>query len=57
MSQGEELARQLRIIAERTLWVDFDTLSDDPRGHQDDGLPPYRDHIARIDNPTGPVEL
>ena len=47
-SDGPELARHLKIILDRALWVDMDTLSIDPKGHKDDGLPSYRDLVGRI---------
>ncbi len=45
---GSELARQLRLVLARTIWVDFAELSDDPKGHLEDGLPSYRDRLGRI---------
>jgi MscS family membrane protein len=48
-SDGPELARQLKVILDRALWVDLDILSSDPKGHKDDGLPSYRDYIGQID--------
>jgi len=42
------LAREFRIVLARTLWVDVGELSLDPEGHDNDGLPPYRDRIGRI---------
>ena len=47
-SEGLELARQLKVILDRALWVDMDTLSTEPKGHLDDGLPSYRDFVGRI---------
>ena len=55
--QGSELARELKIIADRSLWVDINTISEDPNGHKDDGLPSYRDIIARLKTPDGPIEI
>jgi MscS family membrane protein len=46
---GPELARQLKVIVNRALWIDLDILSTDPKGHSDDGLPPHRDIIGRIE--------
>ena len=46
---GPELARQLKVILDRALWVEMDNLSIDPKGHSDDNLPSYRDFIGRID--------
>ncbi len=37
--QGPELARQLRVVLDRKLWVDINALSGEPRGQSDDGLP------------------
>ena len=47
-SDGPNLARKLKIVLDRTLWIDFDDLSADPRGQRDDSLPTYRDHIGQI---------
>ncbi|HBE93776.1 MAG TPA: hypothetical protein DDW55_15155, partial [Gammaproteobacteria bacterium] len=57
LSEDQELARQFKIIVDRSLWVDIDTVSDDPKGHKDDGLPSYRDIIARLDTPDGAVDI
>ena len=46
---GPELARQLKVILDRALWVEMDNLSIDPKGHSDDNLPSYRDFMGRID--------
>lgn len=48
-SQGPELAKQLKVVLDRALWVDLDLLSTDPKGHSDDGLPSYRDLVGQID--------
>ena len=48
-SDGPDLARQLKVILDRALWVEMDNLSTDPKGHGDDGLPSYRDFIGRIE--------
>ncbi len=46
---GADLARQLKIILDRTLWIDFSLLSEDTKGHMDDGLPAYRDYVGSIE--------
>jgi MscS family membrane protein len=46
---GPELARQLKIVVDRKLWIDPELLSDDPQGHQDDGLPPSQDLLGQIE--------
>ena len=47
-SQGPELARQLRIVLDRTLWIDLELLSTNPDGDQTDNLPAVRDRVGRI---------
>lgn len=56
-SNGPKMARQLKIVLDRTVWVDLDTLSPEPRGHADDGLPTYRDLICRIKTPGEDVDV
>ncbi len=45
---GAELAREFRIVLARTIWIDLGELSLDPEGHDNDGLPSYRERIGRI---------
>jgi len=52
-----ELGRELKIILDRSLWIDTDTLSADPLGHRDDGLKSYLDLIASLEIPGDDVEL
>ena len=47
-SQGPALARQLKIVLDRALWIDLETLSTSPEGDRDDYLPAARDRIAHI---------
>lgn len=47
-ADGPELARKLKVVLDRTLWVDIEALSDDPKGHSDDGVASYRDWVGRI---------
>ena len=54
---GPELARQLAMILDRFLWIHPETLSDDPKGHPDDGLPSYRDYVGRIETPEMQVDV
>jgi MscS family membrane protein len=46
---GPLLARALKVIISRALWIDIDLYSDHPRGHSDDGLPSYRDLLGQIE--------
>ena len=47
--EGAQLARHLKIVLDRTLWIDLDRLSPAPEGYREDGLPPNRDLVGRID--------
>jgi MscS family membrane protein len=47
-SQGPELARQLKIVLDRTLWIDLDLLSTNPEGEQGDNLPLVRERVGHI---------
>jgi MscS family membrane protein len=55
--KGSELARELKIIAKRAIWVGEDIFSDDPAGHANDGLPSYRDLITTLNTPEGAVSI
>lgn len=44
----EELARQLYVVLNRTLWVDLSSISDHRRGNINDGLPSYRESIGKV---------
>lgn len=57
VEDGPELMIQLRYIFSRHLWVDIVSLSDQPEGHSNDGLPNYRDSLGTIETSNGPVEL
>jgi MscS family membrane protein len=43
-----ELARQLKIVFDRTLWGDLELVSDHPAGNREDGLHSIRESIGRI---------
>lgn len=55
--QGPELMRKLKIVADRIFWMGPENLSIEPQGHLDDGLPSYRDRVATISTPDGPVDI
>ncbi len=44
----EELARQLSVVLNRTLWVDLHSISALPEGKKDDGLPSYRERVGQV---------
>jgi MscS family membrane protein len=54
---GPSLARQLRIILSRTLWVDIEALSQEHAGRSNDGLAPNRDRLGSIDTQAGKVDI
>ena len=54
---GIALVKKLIIVARRAMTVDFEELSDDPKGHLDDGLPSYRDRITTMKTKEGPVDI
>jgi MscS family membrane protein len=45
---GPKLIKQLDYVFNRHLWVDMASLSDDPDGYGNDGLPDYRDLLGAI---------
>lgn len=56
-SDGPELARKLKIILDRSLWIDMDLVSDSPQGHADDELPGYRDVLGVIETEGGTFNI
>lgn len=52
-----QLARQLGIIGLRAINMDWNDISNEPKGHQDDGLPSYRDLIATVETQNGEVDI
>jgi MscS family membrane protein len=45
----EELARQLGVVLNRTLWVDLNSISDKKEGRLKDNLPSYRELVGRVE--------
>lgn len=56
-TQGPRLARDLRTVLDQTLWVEPETLSDDPAGDRGDGLAPVLERVGTIRTSQGPVEV
>ncbi|MGD8254418.1 MAG: mechanosensitive ion channel family protein [Syntrophobacterales bacterium] len=56
-NEGPELARQLKIALDRTLWVDLEQVSADPKGNIEDGLPSQRESIGGIKTPEKTVDI
>jgi len=55
--QGPILARRLKVVLDRTLWIELDKLTDRPEGTLDDGLPPDTERIGTIQSRSGVVEI
>ncbi|MES1178429.1 MAG: mechanosensitive ion channel family protein [Myxococcales bacterium] len=55
-SDGPVLAKRLRDVLDRHLWVDPSKLSPDPHGADDDGLAPDRDELGSVPGPAGKPE-
>lgn len=51
--RGPELARRLKAVLDRHLWIDFDSISPLASGDLSDGLPPQIERIGGIPNPSG----
>jgi MscS family membrane protein len=55
--RGATLARQFKIVLDRKLWIDVESISDHPQGRLDDGLPEDRERIGVIPTREGPVDV
>ncbi|PKG86226.1 mechanosensitive ion channel family protein [Colwellia sp. 75C3] len=53
----EELARQLGVVLNRTLWIDLNSISTLKEGRKNDNLPSYRDLIGQVDYQGNNLEL
>lgn len=53
---GPELARRLKAVLDRHLWVDLDSVSPLSGGQTDDGLPPQTDEIGTLPGADGRSE-
>jgi MscS family membrane protein len=47
------LARELKVVLDQHLWVDLESLSEQPEGDLKDGLPPDRDRVGVIQTDRG----
>ena len=54
---GLEIAKQLKAVLDRTLWVDLDDLSDGPEGNTEDGLPSRTDRLGSLDTREGVADI
>ena len=54
---GARLARQLSIVIERAIWLDYEEIDDTPAGAAADGQPSYRDKFGVIETEDQSYEL
>lgn len=52
-----QLAENLSVVLDRTLWVDVDSLSNKPKGKQKEDVPSYRDLVGEIKTSEGKVQV
>lgn len=57
IADGPTLARQLKVVLDKTLWIDLASLSRNPEGKPEEGLPAYRDRVGRIKTLNGSVDV
>lgn len=55
--QGPILARELQVVLDQKLWIDFEKLSDRLEGDPNDGLPADRDRIGTIESRRGSFDV
>ena len=53
---AEELARHLKSVLDRRLWIELQEVSDAPEGRQGDGLPENLDELGRVPGSAGQLE-
>jgi MscS family membrane protein len=53
----EELARQLGVVLNRTLWVDLNSISTLKEGRKNDNLPSYRELIGKVEYQGNDVDI
>jgi len=56
-TQGPEFARELKVVLDRTIWFDLDTISDAPGGTPTEGLPDDVERLGTITTASGPVDI
>jgi len=56
-AEGPVLARHLKVVLDRTLWVDLGALSDSPEGSAEDGLPAGVDRLGSIPTSRGSADI
>jgi MscS family membrane protein len=54
---GPSLAARLATVLDQALVIEAETLSDDPAGRRDDGLPPDRERVTTLATKDGDVDV
>ena len=57
INQGERLSRQLRIVIDRSVWINSESISDHPEGNLEDGFSGNLERIGRIDSETEAFDI
>lgn len=55
-ADGAELARRLKLVIDRHVWFDLQTVSARPGGNPDDGLPWGHEQLAELPSPEGGLD-
>jgi MscS family membrane protein len=55
-ADAAELARRLKLVIDRHVWFDLQTVSGRPGGNPDDGLPWGHDQLAELPSPEGGLD-
>ena len=55
--RGPVLARHLKAVLDRALWIDLDEVSDRPEGSASDSSDPNVEHLGSIQSSAGPVPI
>ncbi|MCJ8292972.1 MAG: mechanosensitive ion channel family protein [Colwellia sp.] len=53
----EELARQLGVVLNRTLWIDLNSISTLKEGLKNDNLPSYRELVGQVDYQDNNIDI
>ncbi len=53
----EELARQLGVVLNRTLWVDLNSISAKKEGRLNDNLPSYRELVGKVEYQDNDIDI
>jgi MscS family membrane protein len=55
--EGPLLAKRLKVVLDRTAWINLESLSGTPEGDMEDGLRPQLERVVTIGTAKGPFDL